>query len=118
LWRRYSFPGNVRELKNIVARLQVKYAGQSVDKDKLALEMSDKDIAADKAENTHRLVEYGYDNGDGTPHTPHLVKIASRLGQHYARTVLMTNHHDATKTAQQLNIGEDDLRQLTELDSL
>jgi DNA-binding NtrC family response regulator len=29
-WRRYSFPGNVRELRNIVIRLVTKHAGQSV----------------------------------------------------------------------------------------
>jgi DNA-binding NtrC family response regulator len=31
LWSRYSFPGNVRELRNIVIRLTAKYAGQTVD---------------------------------------------------------------------------------------
>ena len=30
LWRRYSFPGNVRELKNIVIRLTTKYPGQKL----------------------------------------------------------------------------------------
>lgn len=30
VWRDYGFPGNVRELKNIVARLQVKYGGGEV----------------------------------------------------------------------------------------
>ena len=30
LWRRYPFAGNVRELRNITARLQVKYPGQNI----------------------------------------------------------------------------------------
>ena len=30
LWSRYNFPGNVRELRNIVIRLTAKYPGQSV----------------------------------------------------------------------------------------
>jgi DNA-binding NtrC family response regulator len=29
-WQRYEFPGNVRELRNIVIRLATKYAGQRV----------------------------------------------------------------------------------------
>jgi DNA-binding NtrC family response regulator len=29
-WLRYAFPGNVRELRNIVIRLVTKYAGQNV----------------------------------------------------------------------------------------
>ena len=31
LWQRYSFPGNVRELRNIVIRLSAKFPGQLVD---------------------------------------------------------------------------------------
>jgi DNA-binding NtrC family response regulator len=31
LWREYDFPGNVRELRNIVIRLSARYPGQSID---------------------------------------------------------------------------------------
>jgi len=31
LWRGYTFPGNVRELRNIVIRLTARFPGQSVD---------------------------------------------------------------------------------------
>ena len=110
LWRRYTFPGNVRELKNIVARLQVKYAGQSVKENMLLPEMSDGDIAADITDDRRRLVEY---NPDTEEDTHRLTQIASRLGRDYAKTVLVANCHNAAKTAAQLNIGEDDLRQLT-----
>ncbi len=37
-WQHYAFPGNVRELKNIVIRLTAKYAGYTVGKDELATE--------------------------------------------------------------------------------
>ncbi|MBI3221987.1 MAG: sigma-54-dependent Fis family transcriptional regulator [Nitrosomonadales bacterium] len=30
-WERYSFPGNIRELRNIVIRLMTKYPGQTID---------------------------------------------------------------------------------------
>jgi DNA-binding NtrC family response regulator len=38
-WRRYNFPGNVRELRNIVIRLGAKYSNQTVTKTQLEDEM-------------------------------------------------------------------------------
>ena len=43
LWQRYEFPGNVRELRNIVIRLTAKYPGQRVAAADLAAEL---DLAA------------------------------------------------------------------------
>ncbi len=39
LWLDYSFPGNVRELRNIVIRLTTKHAGQSVNAEQLQVEL-------------------------------------------------------------------------------
>ncbi len=39
LWQQYDYPGNVRELRNIVIRLGTKYPGQSVNKEQLSAEM-------------------------------------------------------------------------------
>lgn len=39
LWSRYGFPGNVRELRNIVIRLTAKYPGQTVDYSALEAEL-------------------------------------------------------------------------------
>jgi DNA-binding NtrC family response regulator len=39
LWMDYVFPGNVRELRNIVIRLTTKYAGQSVNSEQLLAEL-------------------------------------------------------------------------------
>jgi DNA-binding NtrC family response regulator len=38
LWMQYGYPGNVRELRNIVIRLTTKYAGQSVNSEQLLAE--------------------------------------------------------------------------------
>lgn len=38
-WLSYHFPGNVRELRNIIIRLIAKYAGQTVDEIQLSAEM-------------------------------------------------------------------------------
>jgi DNA-binding NtrC family response regulator len=39
LWLEYSFPGNVRELRNIVIRLTTKHAGQAVNAEQLQVEL-------------------------------------------------------------------------------
>ncbi len=39
LWLDYSFPGNVRELRNIVIRLTTKHAGQAVNAEQLQVEL-------------------------------------------------------------------------------
>jgi len=38
-WKSYGFPGNVRELRNIVIRLCTKYPGQIIDSNRLKLEL-------------------------------------------------------------------------------
>ena len=40
LWNNYTFPGNVRELRNIIIRLSAKYPGQTIKSEALKLEMS------------------------------------------------------------------------------
>lgn len=40
LWNDYTFPGNVRELRNIIIRLSAKYPGQTIKPEVLKLEMS------------------------------------------------------------------------------
>jgi two-component system nitrogen regulation response regulator GlnG len=40
LWNNYTFPGNVRELRNIIIRLSAKYPGQTIKPEILKREMS------------------------------------------------------------------------------
>ena len=40
LWNSYTFPGNVRELRNIIIRLSAKYPGQTIKPEVLKREMS------------------------------------------------------------------------------
>jgi DNA-binding NtrC family response regulator len=50
LWREYDFPGNVRELRNIVIRLSARYPGQSIDAATLAEEFDPQQTTALPAE--------------------------------------------------------------------
>jgi len=47
-WVAYSFPGNVRELRNIVIRLCTKYPGQVIGVDKLKIELEQPDVVYGK----------------------------------------------------------------------
>lgn len=49
VWERYSFPGNTRELRNIVIRLITKYPGQTVNAAQLEAELDLQQIADDAA---------------------------------------------------------------------
>jgi DNA-binding NtrC family response regulator len=46
LWSQYGFPGNVRELRNIVIRLTTKYGGQNVNSEQLLAEFDWEDATA------------------------------------------------------------------------
>jgi DNA-binding NtrC family response regulator len=49
LWRTYNFPGNVRELRNIVIRLTTKYAGQRLSAAELEPEFDTRDALDEDA---------------------------------------------------------------------
>ena len=51
LWRQYDYPGNVRELRNIVIRLGTKYPGKSISKEQLIAEMETQLSATSLADN-------------------------------------------------------------------
>jgi DNA-binding NtrC family response regulator len=50
LWSQYGFPGNVRELRNIVIRLTTKYAGQTVNSEQLLAEFDWEDATPAQSE--------------------------------------------------------------------
>ncbi|MBL4712627.1 MAG: sigma-54-dependent Fis family transcriptional regulator [Gammaproteobacteria bacterium] len=55
LWQTYDYPGNVRELRNIVIRLGTKYPGQSVNKEQLTAELETELSAINLVENTSSI---------------------------------------------------------------
>ena len=51
-WEQYTFPGNIRELRNIVIRLATKYPGNTVDKAQLQDEFDPMEIDANPQQHT------------------------------------------------------------------
>jgi DNA-binding NtrC family response regulator len=49
-WEAYSFPGNVRELRNIVIRLGAKYPNQPINAEQLSYELENEDLMDDSFE--------------------------------------------------------------------
>ena len=47
LWLEYGFPGNVRELRNIVIRLTTKHSGKTVNPDQLRAELDMENLDVD-----------------------------------------------------------------------
>ena len=91
LWMEYAFPGNVRELRNVVARLQVKHPGATVTKEDLADEL---------------LLVPSTSRGDGTLEE----LLASDAQAHVRDAVAKYGSHAAA--ASNLGISEDRLREL------
>jgi len=55
LWQHYDYPGNVRELRNIVIRLGTKYPGQSVNRAQLSAELETQLSAISLAESAESV---------------------------------------------------------------
>ena len=62
LWNDYAFPGNVRELRNIIIRLSAKYPGQTIKPEVLKREMSGLQRHDSKPERANWLEEAMHDS--------------------------------------------------------
>ena len=76
LWSRYSFPGNVRELRNVVIRLTAKHSGRTVDSEALEAELDLQDEAPEPI--AERAPE---GRGEAEPSNALIVAASSRLQQ-------------------------------------
>ena len=104
LWQQYDYPGNVRELRNIVIRLGTKYPGQSVNKEQLSAELETQLSANSLAENatsvsdemiTQQIQADEFD----------LDKLLSEIESRSIRIALEMNDNNVSKAAKALKIN-------------
>ncbi|NOQ88790.1 MAG: response regulator [Gammaproteobacteria bacterium] len=104
LWQQYDYPGNVRELRNIVIRLGTKYPGQSVDKIQLSAELETQLSANDLAESATSVSdemiarEIRADEFD-------LDKLLGEIESRSIRIALEMNDNNVSKAAKALRIN-------------
>ncbi len=104
LWQQYDYPGNVRELRNIVIRLGTKYPGQSVNKAQLIDELETQLSATELVENATsvsddmiirkmRSAEFDLD------------KLIEEIESRCIRIALEMNDNNVSKAAKALKIN-------------
>ena len=116
VWRGYRFAGNVRELKNIVARLTVKRPGETVSAATLIEEIDPANAgldaaAADGAPPWRAFIESQIDNDDFD-----LAAAWRRLESIFARAAARREGGDVARAARLLGLDEARLRAATERD--
>ena len=104
LWQQYDYPGNVRELRNIVIRLGTKYPGQSVSKEQLILELETQLSANALAENatavSDEMIEQKLQANEFD-----LDELLSEIESRCIRIALEMNDNNVSKAAKALNIN-------------
>ena len=104
LWQQYDYPGNVRELRNIVIRLGTKYPGQSVNKAQLTDELETQLSASQLVENATSVSDdmimqkIRSDDFD-------LDKLIDEIESRSIRIALEMNDNNVSKAAKALKIN-------------
>ena len=113
LWMQYNFPGNVRELRNIVIRLGTKYSSTNIKYEQLEDELEIK-VPAQRPENLKAGFELGKFNDAWLikqikSGNFNLKEAISGLESHCIQLAMNVFENDLSKTADALNIDRTDL---------
>jgi DNA-binding NtrC family response regulator len=104
LWRSYDYPGNVRELRNIVIRLGTKYPGKSVNREQLSAELetqlSASNLKDDATSVSDQMIAQQIDRGEFD-----LDKLLAEIESRSIRIALEKNDNNVSKAAKALNIN-------------
>ncbi len=105
LWERYAFPGNTRELRNIVIRLTTKYPGQMVSTAQLEAELDLQQFATDNfspdsSNAPHRLALHTLQQQPGF----NLDKLLLEQEGHYIEAALELAHGNVSEAARLLGL--------------
>jgi len=112
LWSHYSFPGNVRELRNIVIRLTAKYPGQTVQLNELEAELDLQDepagpaipvTAKPDAENHAMIAEASRRLQQPEPFS--LDQVLAETERNYIESALRLAHGNVSQAARLLGIN-------------
>ena len=104
LWRSYDYPGNVRELRNIVIRLGTKYPGKSVNREQLSAELetqlSSSNLKDDATSVSDQMIAQQIDRGEFD-----LDKLLAEIESRSIRIALEKNDNNVSKAAKALKIN-------------
>jgi DNA-binding NtrC family response regulator len=104
LWRQYDYPGNVRELRNIVIRLGTKYPGKSVNKEQLGAELetllSANALLEDATAVSDEMIAQQMDRNEFD-----LDRLLSEIESRSIRIALEKNDNNVSKAAKSLKIN-------------
>ncbi len=104
LWLQYDYPGNVRELRNIVIRLGTKYPGQSVDKIQLSAEFETQ-LSANALEESAACVSDEKITQEIRADEFDLDKLLDEIESRSIRIALEMNSNNVSKAAKALKIN-------------
>lgn len=104
LWQQYDYPGNVRELRNIVIRLGTKYPGQSVNKEQLNAELETQLSASALAENATSVSDEMIAQKIQVKEFD-LDKLLNEIESRSIRIALEMNDNNVSKAAKALKIN-------------
>jgi len=104
LWQQYDYPGNVRELRNIVIRLGTKYPGQSVNKEQLSAEMETQLSASALADNATSVSDEMIKQKIQADEFD-LDKLIDEIESRSIRIALEMNDNNVSKAAKALKIN-------------